>query len=124
MYLLLLQRTLIKLAYGCCTKPSMTYKSAQKINFTHLLKLFLKKHYSIRYVDSGKIILYNFGMNINSPLKCCKFTLTFMMYSAWIVKLLAFSKVLQPVKKIKANVLLQLNLPNLLLRVTSLRTKF
>ena len=33
-------RTLIKLAYGCCTKPSMTYmlKSAQKINFTHLLK--------------------------------------------------------------------------------------
>ena len=59
MYLLLLQRTLIKLAYGCCTKPLMTYmlKSAQKINFTHLLKLFLKKHYSIRYVDSGKIIL-------------------------------------------------------------------
>ena len=45
MYLLLLQRTLIKLAYGCCTKPSMTYmlKSAQKINFTHLLKLFKKK---------------------------------------------------------------------------------
>ena len=44
MYLLLLQHTLIKLAYGCCTKPSMTYmsKSSQKINFTHLLKLFLK----------------------------------------------------------------------------------
>ena len=40
MYLLLLQRTLIKLAYGCCTKPLMTYmsKSAQKINFTHLSK--------------------------------------------------------------------------------------
>ena len=32
MYLLLLQRTIIKLAYGCCTKPPMTYmlKSAQK----------------------------------------------------------------------------------------------
>ena len=45
MYLVLLQRTLIKLAYGCYTKPSMTYKSksAQKINFTHLLKLFFKK---------------------------------------------------------------------------------
>ena len=37
--------TLIKHAYGCCTKPLMTFmsKSAQKINFTHLLKLFLKK---------------------------------------------------------------------------------
>ena len=45
MYLLLLQRTLIELAYGCCTKLLMTYMlmSAQKINFTHLLKLFLKK---------------------------------------------------------------------------------
>ena len=44
MYLLLLQRTLIKLAYDCCTKPSMTYMSkfAKKINFTHLLKLFKK----------------------------------------------------------------------------------
>ena len=69
-YLLLLQHTLIKLAYSCCTKPSMTYmsKSAQKLNFIHLLKLFLKKHYSIMYVDSGTIILYNFGMNINSTL--------------------------------------------------------
>ena len=59
MNLLLLQHTLIKLAYGCCTKPPMTnmLKSAQKINFTHLLKLFKKKIYSIRYVDSGKIIL-------------------------------------------------------------------
>ncbi len=55
MYSMLLQHTLIKLAYGCCTKLSTTYmlKSAQKINFTHLLKLYLKKH-SIRYVDSGK----------------------------------------------------------------------
>ncbi len=47
-------------------------KFAQKINFTHLLKLFLKEHYSIMHVDSDKIILQNFGMNINSPLRIHK----------------------------------------------------
>ncbi len=44
--------TLNKLAYGCCTKPLMTYmsKSAQKINFTHLSKLFKKKQdYTIKF---------------------------------------------------------------------------
>ena len=56
MYSLLLQPTLIKLAYSCCTTPLMTYmlKSAQKI---YILDYLLKKYYSIRYVDSGKIIL-------------------------------------------------------------------
>ena len=41
----------------CVKFATYMLKSAQKINFTHLLKLFLKKNYSIRYVDSGKIIL-------------------------------------------------------------------
>ena len=44
-------------------------KCAQKINFTPLLKLILKKHYSIRYVDIGTNILYKFGLKVNSPLR-------------------------------------------------------
>ena len=45
MYLLLLQYTLIKLAYGCCTNPSMTYmsKSAQNNQFYSFNKIILKK---------------------------------------------------------------------------------
>ena len=69
MYLLLLQRTLIKLAYGCCIKPLKTYmsKSAQKINFTHLLKLFLRKIFN-QVCRQWQDYTVNFGMNINSPL--------------------------------------------------------
>ncbi len=69
MYLLLLQRTLIKLAYGC-TKPSTTYmsKSAQKINFTHLLKLFLKKTLFNQVCGHWQDYTINFGMNISSLL--------------------------------------------------------
>ncbi len=44
-------------------------KCAQKMNFTPLLKLILKKHYSIRYVDIGTNILYKFGLKVNSPLR-------------------------------------------------------
>ena len=44
MYLLLLEHTLIKLAYGCCTNPLMTYmsKSAQN-QFYSFIKIIFKK---------------------------------------------------------------------------------
>ncbi len=41
----------------CVKLATSMLKCAQKINFTHLLELILKKYYSIRYVVIGTNIL-------------------------------------------------------------------